>query len=219
MTQVSQASLNLEMALQSAQESVSIINTTLFEESKNRAITYCDSILAIEESTICVQMITDALSTLQVVSYDEETTLSENLAYIENIISTLNDNIERQHKKEQLALEKEKFLKYKEIAIDSCLNLLVDQDSETIAQLITEATLAIEGLQYDEELTYSQNQAKIDEIISRLIKDIAAQRQKEDIPSVTQPVTIQKVFYEGSMYIMKGEKIYSPQGQYINNIK
>lgn len=215
-TQVSQAALNLETALQEAQSSIQIINTTLFENRKNMAINYCDSIMNTEESPVCIQLINDALSTIQDLSYNEEISLTENLTFIEDLVKSLNDNIAEQHKQEQLALDKEKFAEYKGMAIDSCFNLLLEQDSEIVVQLITDATTEIDGMQYDEELTYPQNQAKIDEIISKLIKNINTQRQKEDIHKVNQPVMIQKVIYGGHIFIIRGKKMYNAQGQEIN---
>ena len=217
--QVSLASQTLETVLLETKESVPIINAIVFENNKNGAISYCDSIMEMEKSASCIQLINEAITTIQDLSYSNEKTLSENLTVITNLINTLNINIEIQHKQEQLAIDKENFMEYKEMAIDSCNNLLLDEDSERVAQLIAEAIQLIEGTQYVTTLSYDQNQAQIDKIISILIRNIEKQRQKEYIHNVNQPISIQKVFYDGHMYILKGKKIYTLQGQNVKNVE
>lgn len=75
--------------------------------------------------------------------------------------------------------DKEAFLTYKTTQQKAAKKLSVDGDTERCEKLVSQAVSAIGAVSYDTKKSLAKNKAKVDAIITKLKKDLKAQRKKD----------------------------------------
>ena len=214
----------LMKALQAAEQAVAeanlATNISLFEEYKTNRSNSCASLALENDSETCQQLIATAQAAIAALKYDENKTLEENKAVVDDIVTKLKTDLEAQREKEaQLAKDKTAFEEYKTNGINTCATLTAEDDSDACRQLITEAQAAIAALTYNENKTLDENKAAVDAIITKLASDLEAQREKErkdgvdDVISNEENRYFKKIIDNGNLYLLRNGKTYTVQGQ------
>ena len=146
-----------------------------FEDAKDDALDEADRMAEAADSDASKQLIEEAKDKIEALAYDESAVLDDNLAAIEVILDELADKLAAQRD----ADDRQAFDEYKDAAAQSVSDLAEDGDSEACKQLIEEAVEEIEALGYDGEKTLEENKQRVDDILDKLVSDLAEQRAKD----------------------------------------
>lgn len=139
--------------------------------------TAADNLLLDGDSDASKQMVDDAKTAIDAVTYDKNKTLEDNKALVDAIIDKLKDDLTAKRAAE--AADKQALDDYKKEQEEAADALAGYDDSDACRQIITEAKAAIEAVTYDNNKTLDENKAPVDAIISKLKDDLSKQRNFE----------------------------------------
>ena len=128
-------------------------------------------------------IIAAAVEAIEALEYDEEKTLEENEAAVEELVAPVAEALDAQRAADQLAADKAAFEEFKAEQIAAVEALAEEDDSEATQAIIAEAIAAIEALEYDEEKTLEENMAEISGAVDfdELKEALEAQREADAI--------------------------------------
>ena len=150
-----------------------------FDEFKAEQIAAVEALAAEGDSEASQQIIAEAVAAIEALEYDEEKTLDENKAAVDEVVAPVAEALEAQRAAEALAADKAAFDEFKAEQIAAVEALAAEGDSEASQQIIAEAVAAIEALEYDEEKTLDENKAAVDELVAPVAEALEAQRAAE----------------------------------------
>ena len=150
-----------------------------FDEFKAEQIATVEALAAEGDSEASQQIIAEAVAAIEALEYDEEKTLDENKAAVDELVAPVAEALQAQRAAEQLAADKAAFDEFKAEQIATVEALAAEGDSEASQQIIAEAVAAIEALEYDEEKTLDENKAAVDELVAPVAEALDAQRAAE----------------------------------------
>ena len=150
-----------------------------FDEFKAEQIAAVEALAAEGDSEASQQIIAEAVAAIEALEYDEEKTLDENKAAVDEVVAPVAEALEAQRAAEALAADKAAFDEFKAEQIAAVEALAAEGDSEASQQIIAEAVAAIEALEYDEEKTLDENKAAVDEVVAPVAEALEAQRAAE----------------------------------------
>ena len=122
--------------------------------------------------------ITEAVGKINALEYDEDKTLDENKAAVDDLVAQLEEDLLAQRAAEALAANKAVFENYKDEARGNFV--AEDGDSDESKDFITKAVNKINALEYDEVKTLDENKAAVDEIVTDYSSKLAAQRAEDN---------------------------------------
>ena len=126
-------------------------------------------------------IIAAAVEAIEALEYDEEKTLEENEAAVEELVAPVAEALDAQRAADQLAADKATFEAYKAEQTAALEALAEEGDSEEAQAIIAAAVEAIEALEYDEEKTLEENEAAADEIVAPVAEALDAQRAADQL--------------------------------------
>ena len=150
-----------------------------FDEFKAEQIAAVEALAAEGDSEASQQIIAEAVAAIEALEYDEEKTLDENKAAVDELVAPVAEALDAQRAAEALAADKAAFAEYQAEQIAAIESLAEEGDSEASQQIIAEAIAAIEALEYDEEKTLDENKAAVDEVVAPVAEALDAQRAAE----------------------------------------
>ena len=151
-----------------------------FEAYKNTRIADADKLAKDGDSPAVQNLITNAKSAIDGLTYDETQSLEDNKALIDAIISKLESDIKAQREADRLAADKAAFEIYKTTRKADAEKLAKSGDSQVILEMVSKAKTAIDALTYDEKYSLEDNKKDVDAVFNKLESDIKAQRIKEE---------------------------------------
>ena len=128
------------------------------------------------DSDAVKELISTAKNTIDALAYDEAISLTKNKEKVDNIISTLENDIKKQREAEKLAADKAAFNEYKGSKKTEAEAMGQSGDSDAVKNLISTAKNSIDALAYNESITLAENKTVVDGIINELGRKIDAQR-------------------------------------------
>ena len=131
------------------------------------------------DSNACAALIANANADIDALKYDDEKTLDENKAAVDDIIDTLNTQLNEQRAADLLAANMADFDNYKGQQKTAAENLAEEGDSSACEALIEEAKDAINDLTYDEDKTLEKNKEAVNEIVNNLAAELNNTRFNE----------------------------------------
>ena len=152
-----------------------------FEEYKTEQIAAVEALAEEGDSEAAQAIIADAKAAIEALEYDEEKTLEENEAAVDEIVEPVADALAAQRAADQLAADKAAFDEYKADLIAAVEALAAEGDSEAAQAIIADAKAAIEALEYDEEKSLEENEAAVDEIVEPVAEALAEQRAADQL--------------------------------------
>ena len=161
---------NLETALAAQRDADQLAaNQAEFADYKAEQIAAVEAMAQEGDSQDCQTLISNAKDAIEALNYDGTKTLVENKAAVDAIVTQLGTDltVQRNH---------DAFASYQDEQITAVENMAETGDSEASTKLITDAKAAIEDLIYDETKTLDENKEAVDDIVSQLEEDLAAQR-------------------------------------------
>ena len=152
-----------------------------FDEFKAEQIAALEALAAEGDSEASQQIIAEAVAAIEALEYDEEKTLDENKAAVDELVAPVAEALEAQRAAEALAADKAAFDEFKAEQIAAVEALAEEGDSEASQQIIANAVAAIEALEYDEALTLDENKAAVDAVVAPVADALAEQRAADAI--------------------------------------
>ena len=157
-----------------------------FDEFKAEQIAAVEALAAEGDSEASQQIIAEAVAAIEALEYDEEKTLDENKAAVDEVVAPVAEALEAQRAAEALAADKAAFDEFKAEQIAAVEALAAEGDSEASQQIIAEAVAAIEALEYDEAKTLEENKAAVAEVVAPVEEALEAQRTADAAAAAEQ---------------------------------
>ena len=157
-----------------------------FDEFKAEQIAAVEALAAEGDSEASQQIIAEAVAAIEALEYDEEKTLDENKAAVDELVAPVAEALDAQRAAEALAADKAAFDEFKAEQIAAVEALAAEGDSEASQQIIAEAVAAIEALEYDEAKTLEENEAAVAEVVAPVAEALEAQRAADAAAAAEQ---------------------------------
>ena len=173
------------LAAQRAAEALAA-DKAAFDEFKAEQIAAVEALAAEGDSEASQQIIAEAVAAIEALEYDEEKTLDENKAAVDELVAPVAEALEAQRTAdaaaaaEHLAADKAARDTYKAEQTAAVEALAEEGDSEASQQIIAKAVAAIEALEYDEEKTLDENKAAVDAAVAPVAEALAEQRAADE---------------------------------------
>lgn len=135
-----------------------------FETYKTEKTEYVESLKSEGDSTEVSGLISNAKAAITALAYDETKSLEENKTAVDNIVTKVETDVKAQRRSEAKAV----FETYKNDRISYINSLGVSDDPQSVATLISGATIELEILAYDETKSLSANKEAADKIVAEL---------------------------------------------------
>ncbi|MCQ2094225.1 MAG: leucine-rich repeat domain-containing protein [Bacteroidaceae bacterium] len=149
-----------------------LANKKAFEEYKNAKKADAENLAKKGDSQAVLTLITNAKSAIDALTYDESLSLDDNKKAVDAIITKLESDVKAQREAEELWANKLAFNTYRNSRKSDADALAKPDDSQEILAIITRAKEEIEGLEYDQSKSLSDNMAAVDAIIRQLKTDL-----------------------------------------------
>lgn len=162
-----------------------------FADYKTAQVLAADALALEDDSEASQALIADAKALLSAAEYDTSKSLDANMADLDALIQQLTADLDRQRtteREQREAAEREAaeqaarlaaFEEYKTNQTQAADALALEEDSPKCLQLIADAKLVIDALQYDSEKTLDENCAALAAIVEQLSTDLDDQRTAE----------------------------------------
>lgn len=148
-----------------------------FDDYKTGQKTAADDLLIDGDSDGSKQIVADAKSAIDSVTYDKNKTLEENRAIVDAIINKLKNDLASKRAEE--TADKAALEDYKTAQKTVADNLQQDGDSEASKKLIADTKVAIDAVSYNNNKTLEENKTVVDAIVDKLKEDLSQQRNFE----------------------------------------
>ena len=152
-----------------------------FEAYKAEQVAAVEALAEEGDSEASQAIIADAVAVIEALEYDEDKSLEENKAAVEEAAAPVAEALAEQRAAEQLAADKAAFDAYKAEQVAAVEALAEEGDSEASQAIIADAVAAIEALEYDEEKSLEENKAAVEEIAAPVAEALAEQRAADAI--------------------------------------
>ncbi len=154
----------------------SVADRAAFDEYKAEQAAALEALAEEGDSEASQAIIADAVADIEALEYDEEKSLDENKAAIDEVAASAQEALAAQRAAEQLAADKEAFAEYLAEQAAAVEALAEEDDSEAAQQILADAKAAIEALEYDEEKSLDENKAAVDAVAANAQEALTAQR-------------------------------------------